>query len=275
MPDIIGGDLSDNFSIDLFSVLRKRWWIIVLCVAVASGLFFLKQFTKKSQYESSVLLTIRSKNFQTSYSNPEMASAYLKGDSAVSEIMGKLNLNKDKSAEISEKINVAPVGDFLKIHIIDSDPKLARDLANAAGETLRVKAYDVTRKKLELLQKRVFDIDKSLEESDKLNLKLTEKIMEALSLPNLTENERVMLSAWQAQILSNINQATAQQLREKHELKLQINNIQEGVPQITKAMYPKKLSRGLKSSIAMGILVGIFAGVIIAVWLEFWRQKKR
>lgn len=274
LKDKAGGNLPNSNSVDLYSVVKKKWWIIIICIIIVSGLLFLKQSTEKSQYEASVLLTIRSKNFQTSYSNPEMASAYLKSDSAVDEIIDKLNAAGKEPSEITGKINVAPVGDFLKIYAIDSNPKAARNIANAAGEVLLKKAYDVARKKLIFLSKRVSDIEKSLEKNEALDLKITGGIVKALTSPTLTDNERVMISAWQAQVLSSIEQRNTQLHREKLDLELQINNIQESAPQVTKSSYSKKLSRGLKSSVAIGIIIGVFVGFLIATWLEFWQQKK-
>lgn len=266
--------MPDNSSIDLYLVIKKKWWLIALCAVIVSGLLFFKQYTKKVQYEAYALLTIRSRNFQTSYLNPEMAFAYLNSDSATEEISKNLGFGKKGGVGAIKKIDVMPVGDFLKINVTDTDPDRARKIANAAGDVLMKKAYYVTKNKLQLLEKRVGVIDGNLKENDEQGKKISENISESLTSSNMTANERAMLSAWQAQILSMSDNRNAQLQREKLELGLQINNIKEGAPQITKALYPERKSKGIKSAVAMGILVGGFMGIIVSVWLEFWQPKK-
>jgi polysaccharide biosynthesis transport protein len=140
---------SDDSGLDLpwvWSILRRRAWIIGLCVLGGIFLAFLVTSSLPEKYEATMTLMVqpawdaRTSTYDDLLIGARLAIAYtdmVKSQLILDEIISRLNLTETPE-KLADKITAAAVKDtqLIRLTVTDSSPDRAALITNTLGETL-------------------------------------------------------------------------------------------------------------------------------------------
>lgn len=149
-----GTNVNEEMEIDLaemFSVLLRKWWLILLSVILGAGLAL--GYTKvlvTPEYEASSMIYILGKstgdsiNVQLSKQLTLDFITLAKSRPVIEDAINKLGLDMTYE-EVSEMIEVENPTDtsILKATAVSADPKLAKDLSNAMAGAMAERIKEV------------------------------------------------------------------------------------------------------------------------------------
>lgn len=119
---------------DYYLLIKKRFWIIaVIMVISGTAGFFYSKFTNTLLYQTSTRIIIGS---DSEYMKTLMVM--IKDPIIMEKVKMELQLDRPPE-EIANQIQVTRMEDsqVIKISVMDSDPKLAADLANTTASTFK------------------------------------------------------------------------------------------------------------------------------------------
>lgn len=120
-------------------IIKKRLWIIIVItmLTTAAGYFYSKSNTPVTQYQTStrVILEAEPNTINT-------LMVMLKDPLILDKVIQQLGISKS-SAALANQINIGNVNDsqIIKITVVDTDPRMAVDIANT---TIQVFKDDIT-----------------------------------------------------------------------------------------------------------------------------------
>jgi succinoglycan biosynthesis transport protein ExoP len=127
-------------------VLREQWWLIVLCVLIATGLAGAYAWTQTPKYAAHLQLFVSTKDGtdassanQGSLFGQQRVKSYadiVSSDRVVAAVRNELNLKDETVGQLQAKISAsAPLDTVLvNVTVTDTEPARARNIANAAGD---------------------------------------------------------------------------------------------------------------------------------------------
>ena len=133
---------------DIFKVIWRRMWLIVLTVFIFTGAAVGFSFTQKPIYEASVRLLIGQKQVDSSQQLGNLAGSVvglqqltttmveaINSRSVAKDVVQQLGLQESPEALLNN-ITVSQVGttQFIEVTYTDTDPERARDVANTIGD---------------------------------------------------------------------------------------------------------------------------------------------
>lgn len=144
---------------EYFFIIKKRAWIIVLITILAmltSGI--ISFFVLSPTYEANTTLIVNTEQNEKTDNmitgdqlnvTQKLTLTYgeiIKSRSVLDEVIDKLDLNMDYE-EVSKMINVSPVKDtqIMSITVQDTNPKRARDIANAIPKVFTKEVKRITK----------------------------------------------------------------------------------------------------------------------------------
>src|SRR5699024_9878104 len=119
---------------DFFDVIRKRFWIIALITILSTAFgYFISTHNHTSVYETSTRIIIVS---DSNYMNTLMVM--IKDPLIMQKVQEELDIPKSPEA-IASQIEITRIDEsqVIKISVVDSDPKMAMNIANATARSFK------------------------------------------------------------------------------------------------------------------------------------------
>lgn len=131
---IVGKNAKDIHLKDYFDVLKRRFWIIILIVIVATSVgYYMSNHNYTPVYETSTRIIIEADN---NYMNTLMVM--IKDPIIMEKVQNELMLEKSPEAIASQiDVNRIDESQVIKISVVDQDPETAMHIANATARLFK------------------------------------------------------------------------------------------------------------------------------------------
>jgi uncharacterized protein involved in exopolysaccharide biosynthesis len=264
-------------------IIDKRKWLILLIIIVSMGTTYLIGSFSGVTYEAVSVFKLSEnpvvripgqKMTVLIDRKPDSIILGMTSDIILDKVRKKLRLKEDLNAIRSlVSIEVVSETNFVKVHAVDSSPEKAALIANSLTKYFVDENKTFDKNKREAIQKELKRTEDQLNNIITQEKALENATLETNSDPNIEKKDRLLITAYNRQALSALQQPKYLTSQDVDILKKQFSEM-DLIEVTTKAVVPTKpVERPLLFNVIFAGVLACFVGIGISFGMEYLSEN--